>query len=199
MKKITSILITSLMVVGIANAQPVESVNKKELKDTEQEEVSPDLFEIRGFAREKTERIVRKKMKSDKEVAYGNNDDDLNSGGFNDNARKINTAKRKAKTESKTKIGYNRNRDIETLMGDLTLARIQKPVFRGIMTEHLGDVVSIIKNETMSNSEKNVQLKQLYGLRNKRLNEILNDVQFDKWMRIKDDDDYLAMPKPEDY
>jgi hypothetical protein len=186
-------------VCGMANAQPVESVNKKELKDTEQEEVSPDLFEIRGFAREKTERIVRKKMKSDKEVAYQSNDDNLNSGGINDNARKINVQKRKVKTESKKKIGYNRNRDIETLMGDLTLARIQKPVFRGIMTEHLGDVVAIIKNETLSNVEKNVQLKQLYGLRNKRLMESLNDEQYEKWMTIKDDDDYLALPKPEDY
>lgn len=199
MKKIVSTFFASCLVAFIAQAQPVESVNKKELKDTEQEEVSPDLFEVRGFAREKTERIVRKKMKDDAEVTYSTNDDNLNGGGFNDNARKQNLAKRKVKVESKKKIGYNRNRDIETLMGDLTLARIQKPVFRGIMTEHLSDVVNIIKSEVMSNAEKNVQLKQLYGLRNKRLQETLNDAQYEKWLRIKDDDDYLSLPKPEDY
>ncbi len=199
MKKYISLLLIATFTLGIANAQPVESVNKKELKDTEDQDVAPDLFEIRGFAREKTERIVRKKLPSDKEVQFGRNDEQLNGGGFNDNARKINVAKRKAKSNAKNKIAYNRNRDIETLMGDLVLARIQKPVFRGVLTEHLGDVVNIIKNETMSNMEKNVQLKQLYALRNVRLQEILDAEQYKTWLRIKDDDDYLALEKPEDY
>jgi hypothetical protein len=84
-------------------------------------------------------------------------------------------------------------------MLDLNLAKIQKPVFRGIMAEHLRDVNAILANETITNADKNIQLKQIYNLRTKRLRETLTDEQYRKWVRIKDEDEYLKVDKPEDY
>jgi hypothetical protein len=36
-------------------------------------------------------------------------------------------------------------------------------------------------------------------LRTKRLRETLTDEQYRKWVRIKDEDEYLKVEKPEDY
>jgi hypothetical protein len=37
------------------------------------------------------------------------------------------------------------------------------------------------------------QLKQIYNLRTKRLRETLTDEQYRKWVRIKDEDEYLKV------
>jgi hypothetical protein len=182
----------------------VKKKKKKEFVETEQEATKPSEFQVNGFARDRDARMVRK---------ANPNNDQLN--GFDNNAYLARDAKesapeeqapktkksKKAKGTAQAKPGVKkvpRNRDIEALMTDLVLAKIQRPVFRGIMTEHLRDITTVMANEQMDAAERNVLLKQLYALRNKRIQEVLNDEQYRKWMRIKDEDEFLDLPVPEE-
>jgi hypothetical protein len=162
---------------------------KKPRVETNQEDLHPLGFEVNGFASDKDSREVRKRTARDHAAS-----------GFGTNQRveKKMAVEEAKKVKISKKTGLPRNRDIEVLMNDLTLAKIQRPVFRGIMTEHLRDVTNIMANETLAAADKNVMLKQLYALRNKRLQETLNDDQFRIWLRIKDQDEYLDIARPDD-
>jgi hypothetical protein len=182
------ILAITILAFCASDAQAQFLVKKKRKNvDTEQQEDRPDGFEVPGFARDKDMRNVRKRDARDNAQE-----------GFGDKDKPMTKAERKATKTVNKKTGVARNRDIETLMADLTLAKIQKPVFRGIMTEHLRDIEAIMNREDIDAAEKNILLKQVYVLRNKRLIETLNNEQYKIWMRIKDQDEYLELAKPED-
>ncbi len=195
MKKLATLAIATLLFGTATNAQWAGEVRKQtDYKNTDQENTKVTDFEIVGFARDKDEREVRNKTANDKQLnGFDNNAEEK----AEKKSRKMNRADRNTLGDRKARA--DRYRDVEVLMLDLNLAKIQKPVFRGIMTEHLQDVNKIIANATIDNAEKNIQLKQVYYLRNKRLKEITTDDQFRKWLRIKDQDEYLKIDRPEDY
>jgi hypothetical protein len=183
MKKVLFLAVLVSLIAYDADAQ-FRKRKKKPTVEVEAEEARPGGFEVSGFARDRDAREVRER---------GSNDAALD--GFKD-GEKVPKAKKVKPTKKPTS---NRNRDIETLMADLNLAKIQRPVFRGIMTEHMRDVNNVVAQEGMDNAEKNVHLKQLYVMRNKRLQETLNDEQYNKWLRIKDEDEYLDIDRPNDF
>lgn len=205
MKKIL-ILSVAALAFAASNADAqflVKKKKKSQFQETEQEETKPNEFQVNGFSRDRDERTVRRRDP---------NQDQLN--GFDNAAylardvEKEQPEEKASKKKAKGKKGATtaptatkrteRNRDIEGLMSEIYLAKIQRPVFRGIMTEHLRDITAVMENETMEPAERNVLLKQLYALRNKRIQEILNDDQYRKWLRIKDEDEYLDLPVPEE-
>jgi hypothetical protein len=94
-----------------------------------------------------------------------------------------------------TTVVKKRYTNLDVLCDDLDLAKIQRPVFKGICSECSRDVDAIIINKNMSSLEKNYLLKQSYMLRDKRLRETLDDDQYKKWLRIKDSDEYLIISK----
>jgi len=98
-------------------------------------------------------------------------------------------------SEYKTTVVKKRYTNLDVLCDDLDLAKIQRPVFKGICSECSHDVDLIITNKNMNSLEKNYNLKQCYMLRDKRLNETLDDDQYKKWLRIKDSDEYLVITK----
>jgi hypothetical protein len=184
MKKILFLLTIASLLCVDADAQFRRKKKKKNV-NTEQQEAKPDGFEVNGFARDTDMREVR-----------GRTDKDKPQDGFGE--KDVRDPKNVKKIPIDKKTGNPRNRDIETLMNNLELAKIQRPVFRGIMTEHVRDIDGIMSNEGMDNAEKNVLLKQVYVLRNKRLIETLNDEQYRKWLRIKDQDEFLDLMRPEE-
>jgi hypothetical protein len=97
--------------------------------------------------------------------------------------------------EYKTTVVKRRYTNLDVLCDDLDLAKVQRPVFKGICSECANDVDLIIGNKTMSSLEKNYQLKTYYMMRDKRLREILDDDQYKKFLRIKDADEYLILTK----
>lgn len=97
--------------------------------------------------------------------------------------------------EYKTTVVKKRYTNLDVLCDDLDLAKVQRPVFKGICTECSRDVDAIIVNKNMSSLEKNYNLKQCYMQRDKRLRETLEDGQYKKWLRIKDADEYLILTK----
>jgi hypothetical protein len=100
-----------------------------------------------------------------------------------------------AEHEYKTTYVKKRYTNLDVLCDDLDLAKIQRPVFKGICSECSRDVDLIITNKNLSSLEKNYQLKQCYMMRDKRLREILDDDQYKKFLRIKDADEYLVITK----
>lgn len=195
MKKIFLLASTLLFIGTAANAQWAgEKKQKGDYKNTEQEGTKVNDFEVVGFARDKDEREVRARNENDKQLDGFDNKAEERAAR---KAARLNRADKKTLGDRKAR--EDRYRDVEVLMLDLNLAKIQKPVFRGIMAEHLRDVNAILANETITNADKNIQLKQIYNLRTKRLRETLTDEQYRKWVRIKDEDEYLKVEKPEDY
>ncbi len=97
--------------------------------------------------------------------------------------------------EYKTTVVKKRYTNLDVLCDDLDLAKIQRPVFKGICTECSRDVDKIIMDKNLSSLEKNYNLKQCYMLRDKRLRETLDDDQYKKFLRIKDADEYLIITK----
>lgn len=97
--------------------------------------------------------------------------------------------------EYQTTVVKRRYTNLDVLCDDLDLAKIQRPVFKGICSECAEDVDKIITNKNMTNLEKNYHLKQCYMLRDKRLKETLDDNQYKKFLRIKDADEYLILTK----
>ncbi len=95
--------------------------------------------------------------------------------------------------EYQTTVVKRRYTNLDVLADDLDLAKVQKPVFKGICTEAARDVDAIIVNKTLTSLEKNYQLKQCYILRDKRLREVLDTDQYKKFLRIKDADEYLIL------
>jgi hypothetical protein len=97
--------------------------------------------------------------------------------------------------EYKTTVVKRRYTNLDVLCDDLDLAKVQRPVFKGICSECASDVDLIITNKNLSSLEKNYQLKQCYMLRDKRLRDTLDDDQYRKFLRIKDADEYLILTK----
>lgn len=97
--------------------------------------------------------------------------------------------------EYKTTVVKKRYTNLDVLCDDLDLAKIQRPVFKGICSECSRDVDKIIVDKNLSSLEKNYRLKQCYMLRDKRLRETLDDDQYRKFIRIKDQDEYLVITK----
>lgn len=97
--------------------------------------------------------------------------------------------------EYQTTVVKRRYTNLDVLCDDLDLAKIQRPVFKGICSECAHDVDAIIINKNMTSLEKNYHLKQCYVLRDKRLRETLDDDQYKKFLRIKDADEYLILTK----
>jgi hypothetical protein len=195
MKQLFLLASATLLFSTAASAQWAgEKRKQNDYKNTEQEASKVNDFEINGFARDKDERKIRTKNENDKQL-----------NGFDNNAEEKaeKKSKRMSRADRRTladrKARADRNRDIEVFMLDLNLAKIQKPIFRGIQAEHGRDVNAIIMNESINNAEKNIQLKQVYALRTKRLQETLTDLQYQKWVRLKDQDEYMKIEKPEDY
>ncbi len=101
----------------------------------------------------------------------------------------------KKEVQYETTVVKKRYTNVDILCDDLDLAKIQRPVFKGICGECDKDVDAIITKKNLTNLEKNYELKQCYMMRDKRLRETLEDDQYKKWLRIKDDDDYLIITK----
>jgi hypothetical protein len=97
--------------------------------------------------------------------------------------------------EYRTTVVKRRYTNLDVFCDDLDLAKIQRPVFKGICTESSNDVDIIITNKNMSSLEKNYELKTCYMMRDKRLREVLDDDQYRKFLRIKDADEYLILTK----
>ncbi|MEZ5045859.1 MAG: hypothetical protein R2831_02595 [Chitinophagaceae bacterium] len=97
--------------------------------------------------------------------------------------------------EYKTTVVKKRYTNLDVLCDDLDLAKIQRPVFKGICTECSRDVDAIITNKNLSSLEKNYRLKQCYMQRDKRLRETIDEDQYRKWIRIKDADEYLIITR----
>lgn len=97
--------------------------------------------------------------------------------------------------EYKTTVVKRRYTNLDVLCDDLDLAKVQRPVFKGICSECANDVDLIITNKNLSSLEKNYQLKTCYMMRDKRLRETLDDDQYHKFLRIKDADEYLILTK----
>lgn len=100
-----------------------------------------------------------------------------------------------AENEYKTTYVKKRYTNLDVLCDDLDLAKIQRPVFKGICSECSRDVDLIITNKNLSSLEKNYQLKQCYMMRDKRIRETVDDDQYKKFLRIKDADEYLVITK----
>jgi hypothetical protein len=98
-------------------------------------------------------------------------------------------------SEYQTTVVKKRYTNLDVLCDDLDLAKIQRPVFKGICTECSHDVDLIIVNKNLSSLEKNYRLKQCYMQRDKRLRETMDDDQYKKFLRIKDADEYLILTK----
>lgn len=98
-------------------------------------------------------------------------------------------------SEYQMTVVRKRYTNLDVLCDDLDLAKLQRPVFKGICTECSHDVDLIIVNKNLSTLEKNYRLKQCYMQRDKRLRETLDDDQYKKWLRIKDADEYLIITK----
>lgn len=101
----------------------------------------------------------------------------------------------KNESEYQTTVVKKRYTNLDVLCDDLDLAKVQRPVFKGICTECSHDVDLIIVNKNLSLLEKNYRLKQCYMQRDKRLRETLDDDQYKKFLRIKDADEYLILTK----
>ena len=97
--------------------------------------------------------------------------------------------------EYQTTVVKRRYTNLDVLSDDLDLAKIQRPVFKGICSEAAHDVDAIIVNKNMTSLEKNYHLKQCYILRDKRLRETLDEDQYRKFLRIKDADEYLILTR----
>jgi len=97
--------------------------------------------------------------------------------------------------EYKTTVVKRRYTNLDVLCDDLDLAKVQRPVFKGICSECSNDVDLIITNKNLSSLEKNYELKTCYMMRDKRLRETLDDDQYKKFLRIKDADEYLILTR----
>jgi hypothetical protein len=201
-KTILMVLVAVASFCSNADAQFVVKKKKKsDFQETEQEDNKPYEFNVGGFARDRDERKVRRKDPNQAQL-NGFDNNAYTSRDYKEPEEEVTPKKgkknKKGAEPATNSKKPNRDRDIESLMTSLVLAKIQRPVFRGIMTEHLRDVTTLMANETMDPTEKNVALRQLYNLRNKRLQEVLNDDQYRTWIRIKDEDEYIDIPMPED-
>jgi hypothetical protein len=214
-KQFITITLAFLLIGSFSNVN-AQSKKEKKVKYYQNSEPQPE-FDIKGFfiANEKNE-VEKKPVEAEYDVKVSRKEDDAKYRGEKkvgdaEGEEKVSRKERHVKKqkprneieikmtdnehEYRTTVVKRRYTNLDVFCDDLDLAKIQRPVFKGICTESSNDVDIIITNKNMSSLEKNYELKTCYMMRDKRLREVLDDDQYRKFLRIKDADEYLILTK----
>ncbi len=206
----------AFLLIGSFSNVNAQSKKEKKVKYYQNSEPQPE-FDIKGFFIDNEKNEVEKKpVEAEYDVKVSRKEDDAKYRGEKKvgdaegeekvSRRERHVKKQKPRNEVEIKMTDNeheyrttvvkrRYTNLDVFCDDLDLAKIQRPVFKGICTESSNDVDIIITNKNMSSLEKNYELKTCYMMRDKRLREVLDDDQYRKFLRIKDADEYLILTK----
>jgi hypothetical protein len=206
----------AFLLIGSFSNVNAQSKKEKKVKYYQNSEPQPE-FDIKGFFIDNEKNEVEKKpVEAEYDVKVSRKEDDAKYRGEKkvgdaEGEEKVSRKERHAKKqkprneveikmtdnehEYRTTVVKRRYTNLDVFCDDLDLAKIQRPVFKGICTESSNDVDIIITNKNMSSLEKNYELKTCYMMRDKRLREVLDDDQYRKFLRIKDADEYLILTK----
>jgi hypothetical protein len=214
-KQFITITLAFLLIGSFSNVN-AQSKKEKKVKYYQNSEPQPE-FDIKGFFIDNEKNEVEKKpVEAEYDVKVSRKEDDAKYRGEKkvgdaEGEEKVSRKERHVKKqkprneieikmtdnehEYRTTVVKRRYTNLDVFCDDLDLAKIQRPVFKGICTESSNDVDIIITNKNMSSLEKNYELKTCYMMRDKRLREVLDDDQYRKFLRIKDADEYLILTK----
>jgi hypothetical protein len=214
-KQFITITVAFLLIGSFSNVN-AQSKKEKKVKYYQNSEPQPE-FDIKGFFIDNEKNEVEKKpVEAEYDVKVSRKEDDAKYRGEKkvgdaEGEEKVSRKERHVKKqkprneveikmtdnehEYRTTVVKRRYTNLDVFCDDLDLAKIQRPVFKGICTESSNDVDIIITNKNMSSLEKNYELKTCYMMRDKRLREVLDDDQYRKFLRIKDADEYLILTK----
>ena len=214
-KQFITFTLAFLLIGSFSNAN-AQSKKEKKVKYYQNSEPQPE-FDIKGFFIDNEKNEVEKKpVEAEYDVKVSRKEDDAKYRGEKkvgdaEGEEKVSRKERHVKKqkprneveikmtdnehEYRTTVVKRRYTNLDVFCDDLDLAKIQRPVFKGICTESSNDVDIIITNKNMSSLEKNYELKTCYMMRDKRLREVLDDDQYRKFLRIKDADEYLILTK----
>ena len=206
----------AFLLIGSFSNVNAQSKKEKKVKYYQNSEPQPE-FDIKGFFIDNEKNEVEKKpVEAEYDVKVSRKEDDAKYRGEKkvgdaEGEEKVSRRERHVKKlkprneveikmtdnehEYRTTVVKRRYTNLDVFCDDLDLAKIQRPVFKGICTESSNDVDIIITNKNMSSLEKNYELKTCYMMRDKRLREVLDDDQYRKFLRIKDADEYLILTK----
>ncbi len=206
----------AFLLIGSFSNVDAQSKKEKKVKYYQNSEPQPE-FDIKGFFIDNEKNEVEKKpVEAEYDVKVSRKEDDAKYRGEKkvgdaEGEEKVSRKERHVKKqkprneveikmtdnehEYRTTVVKRRYTNLDVFCDDLDLAKIQRPVFKGICTESSNDVDIIITNKNMSSLEKNYELKTCYMMRDKRLREVLDDDQYRKFLRIKDADEYLILTK----
>ncbi len=206
----------AFLLIGSFSNVNAQSKKEKKVKYYQNSEPQPE-FDIKGFFIDNEKNEVEKKpVEAEYDVKVSRKEDDAKYRGEKkvgdaEGEEKVSRKERHVKKqkprneieikmtdnehEYRTTVVKRRYTNLDVFCDDLDLAKIQRPVFKGICTESSNDVDIIITNKNMSSLEKNYELKTCYMMRDKRLREVLDDDQYRKFLRIKDADEYLILTK----
>ena len=206
----------AFLLIGSFSNVNAQSKKEKKVKYYQNSEPQPE-FDIKGFFIDNEKNEVEKKpVEAEYDVKVSRKEDDAKYRGEKkvgdaEGEEKVSRKERHVKKqkprneieikmtdnehEYRTTVVKRRYTNLDVFCDDLDLAKIQRPVFKGICTESSNDVDIIITNKNMSSLEKNYELKTCYMMRDKRLREVLDDDQYRKFLRIKDADEYLSLTK----
>jgi hypothetical protein len=212
-KQFITITLAFLLIGSFSNVN-AQSKKEKKVKYYQNSEPQPE-FDIKGFFIDNEKNEVEKKpVEAEYDVKVSRKEDDAKYRGEKkvgdaEGEEKVSRKERHVKKqkprneveikmtdnehEYRTTVVKRRYTNLDVFCDDLDLAKIQRPVFKGICTESSNDVDIIITNKNMSSLEKNYELKTCYMMRDKRLREVLDDDQYRKFLRIKDADEYLIL------
>lgn len=206
----------AFLLIGSFSNVNAQSKKEKKVKYYQNSEPQPE-FDVKGFFIDNEKNEVEKKpVEAEYDVKVSRKEDDAKYRGEKkvgdaEGEEKVSRKERHVKKqkprneveikmtdnehEYRTTVVKRRYTNLDVFCDDLDLAKIQRPVFKGICTESSNDVDIIITNKNMSSLEKNYELKTCYMMRDKRLREVLDDDQYRKFLRIKDADEYLILTK----
>lgn len=206
----------AFLLLGSFSNVNAQSKKEKKVKYYQNSEPQPE-FDVKGFFIDNEKNEVEKKpVEAEYDVKVSRKEDDAKYRGEKkvgdaEGEEKVSRKERHVKKqkprneveikmtdnehEYRTTVVKRRYTNLDVFCDDLDLAKIQRPVFKGICTESSNDVDIIITNKNMSSLEKNYELKTCYMMRDKRLREVLDDDQYRKFLRIKDADEYLILTK----
>jgi hypothetical protein len=206
----------AFLLIGSFSNVNAQSKKEKKVKYYQNSEPQPE-FDVKGFFIDNEKNEVEKKpVEAEYDVKVSRKEDDAKyrsekKVGDAEGEEKVSRKERHVKKqkprneveikmtdnehEYRTTVVKRRYTNLDVFCDDLDLAKIQRPVFKGICTESSNDVDIIITNKNMSSLEKNYELKTCYMMRDKRLREVLDDDQYRKFLRIKDADEYLILTK----
>jgi len=209
-------LTLAFLLIGSFSSVNAQSKKEKKVKYYQNSEPQPE-FDVKGFFIDNEKNEVEKKpVEAEYDVKVSRKEDDTKYRGekkVSDSEgeevvtrKERHVKKQKPRNEVEIKMTDNeheyrttvvkrRYTNLDVFCDDLDLAKIQRPVFKGICNESSNDVDIIITNKNMSSLEKNYELKTCYMMRDKRLREVLDDDQYRKFLRIKDADEYLILTK----